>query len=309
MSTESLLIAVVGATGTGKSATALALAEAYDGEIVNCDSLQLYRYLDIGTAKVSAAERSRVPHHMLDVLDPPEVFTAGDYSRAARAVVRDIAARGRVPIVVGGTGFYLRALLNGLFEGPGSDPGLRERLARRPERLHRLLERLDPQSASRIHPNDHKKLIRALEVCFLARRPMSRAHLEEGRRPLEGFHVVKIGLNPPRELLKQRLDARTAQMFEMGLIDEVKGLLQRGYGKHTKALEAIGYRETVSYLNGELTLAQAIECAQVATRQYAKRQLTWFRRERDVVWLEQFGDLVQTKQLAISLIDEVQKNL
>jgi tRNA dimethylallyltransferase len=285
------LIAVVGPTGSGKSELALTLAERFNGEIVNCDSVQLYRYMDIGTAKTPVAERRGIPHHLIDILNPDEHFTAGDYARAARAVLHEVAARGRVPVVAGGTGFYLRALLHGLFQGPARDVALRERLAKRtPGSLHRLLSRFDPTAATRIHPNDTKKLIRAVEVCVVARQPMTELFSTHASPPLSGFRVQTLGLDPGREELANRINARCLAMFERGLADEVRSILDRGFSARSKALQSIGYREACLCLEGKLSLAEAIKSAQTATRQYAKRQRTWFRREQGIKWLAGFGD-------------------
>ena len=293
------LVAVVGPTASGKSDLALDLAEALRGEIVNCDSLQLYRYLDIGTAKVPAGQRRGIPHHLIDIIDPDRIFTAGEYARAARSCVSDIAARGKVPIVAGGTGFYLRALLEGIFSGPPADAALRERLNRKPERLHRLLARLDPAAAARIHPNDTKKLIRAIEVCVQARRPISELHAN--REPLEGYAIVKIGLAPPREELHERIDTRCRLMFERGILDEVRFVIDR-FGRGAKALEAIGYSEALMAIEGRLSTAEAVTLTQLHTRQYAKRQMTWFRREAGVHWLPASGNFSQTSEAAICLV-------
>ena len=291
------LVVVAGPTGSGKSDLAIELAEAFQGEIVNCDSLQLYRYLNIGTAKTPVPERRGVSHHLFDIVNPDEVFTAGDYSRLARAAVQEIAGRGKLPIVTGGTGFYLRAFLDGLFPGPGRDVNLRARLMRRPGSLHKLLHRFDPAAAFRIHANDTKKLIRALEVCLLARRPMSALHAE-GTEPLAGFRVLKLGLDPPRAALVERLNHRCIKMFEIGLADEVRQVMALGYSPGSKAFESIGYRETIQYIAGGLTAEEAIASSQIATRQYAKRQRTWFRREAGIVWLEGFGNLPHTIAMA-----------
>lgn len=296
------LVAVVGPTGSGKSALGLRLAAEFDGEIVNCDSLQLYRYFDIGTAKLRPEERGSIPHHLLDVLDPGEIFTAGEYARRAREVLREITARGRLPLVVGGTGFYLRALLDGLFPGPGRDERLRQRLAqreaRRPGLLHRLLRRWDPEAARRIHPADRPKLIRALEVCLLTRRPLSE-WFAAGRDALTGYRVCKLGLNPPRAALYQRLDARCRAMFEQGLIEEVRRILAMGYPPSIKPLEAHGYRQALQVLRGELDLPHALYYAQRNTRRYAKRQWTWFRREPNLIWMDGFGDDPAVQELAV----------
>jgi tRNA dimethylallyltransferase len=284
------LIAVVGPTGSGKSDLALTIAERFGGEIVNCDSVQLYRHMDIGTAKTPPDERRGIPHHLIDVLDPDEHFTAGDYAHAARQVVSDIAARAAVPVLAGGTGFYLRALLSGLSEGPPRDLALRARLERRsPEALHRLLRRFDPASAAHIHPNDRNKLIRALEICLLTRTPRSEFFRTGVSRPLEGFRVFKIGIDPGREVLAERIAERTRRMFDRGLLDEVRHILAMGFSPASKALQSIGYREALLCLRGVLTLNEAVERTTVATRQYAKRQRTWFRREPDVLWLSGSG--------------------
>ena len=301
------LVVVAGPTGSGKSDLAIALAETFPGEIVNCDSLQLYRYLNIGTAKTPEAERRGVPHHLFDIVLPEEVFTAGDYSRLARAVVKEIAGRGKLPIVAGGTGFYLRALLNGLFPGPGRNDDLRARLLRRPGSLHKLLHRFDPPAAARIHANDTKKLIRALEVCLLARRPISSLHAQ-GTEPLTGFRILKIGLDPPRAELLERLNHRCTKMFEAGLADEVQQVIALGYPPTAKAFESIGYREAILYLAGEFTPDEAIAATQVATRQYAKRQRTWFRREPGILWLEGFGNSTQTIETANCFVQSFLNN-
>jgi tRNA dimethylallyltransferase len=296
---------VLGPTGSGKSELAIHIALGIGGEIVNCDSLQVYRRFDIGTAKVPEAARRGVPHHLIDSLEPGQLFTAGDYSQQARVTLCEIAARGHTPIVVGGTGFYLRALLAGLSEGPLRDPALRERLQRRerkrPRSLYRILSRLDPVAAARIHANDTKKIIRALEVRLVEGRPISEL-FSRGRDPLTGFHPIKLGLNPPRALLNQRLDARTACIFETGLVEEVRSLLSSGVSRDAKPFESLGYKQALQVLDGRWTFEQAIESTQLETRRYAKRQATWFRKEPDVRWLDGFGDdpEVQARALAIA---------
>lgn len=298
------LVAIVGPTGSGKSELAIRLAQRFSGEIVNCDSLQLYRYMDIGTAKVPPAERRGIPHHLLDLLDPHQVFTAGEYARAARPLLEEIRGRGRLPIVAGGTGFYLRALLDGLFPGPQRNPRLRARLERRETRhpgwLHRLLERRDPGSAARIHAADVQKLVRAVEVLLLTRRPLS-AWFAEGRDRLAGFRVLKLGLNPPRPALYARLNARCERMFASGLVEEVRRILELGFPPASKSLEAHGYRQAVQLLAGELDAKQALDLAQRNTRRYAKRQWTWFSRDPEVVWLEGFGEDEAVQQAAGNL--------
>ena len=301
------LVAVVGPTGAGKSELALCIAGKFGGEVVNCDSLQVYRHLDIGTAKLLPGERQGVPHHLLDILNPDQVFTAGEYARAARPVLREIAGRGRLPVVVGGTGFYLRALLEGLFPGPTRDEVLRRRLAhreaRRPGWLHRTLARFDAPSAARIHPGDAQKLVRAVEVLLATRRPLS-AWFEDRRDALDGFRVLKLGLDPPRAALYQRLDERCKRMFDAGLVEEVRGILASGYPEGSKALEAHGYRQAVQVIAGRLTLAEAIDEACRNTRRYAKRQWTWFRRDPQVRWLCGFGGDAQAGECALAAVGE-----
>lgn len=295
---------VLGPTGSGKSELAIQIARAAGGEIVNCDSLQVYRGFDIGTAKTPDPQRRGVPHHLIDVIEPQQLFTAGDYAQLARAALREIAARQRIPIIVGGTGFYLRALLDGLSQGPPRNPALRRRLElrerKRPLSLHRILTRLDAAAASRIHSNDKKKIIRALEVRLLEGRPISEL-FSQGRDPLIGFRPIKLGLNPSRALLNQRLNARTVHMFEAGLLEEVRALLSSGVSRDAKPFESLGYKQALGVLEGRITLEQALESTQLETRQYAKRQVTWFRKEPDVQWLDGFGDNpeVQTEALAI----------
>jgi tRNA dimethylallyltransferase len=289
---DPLLVAILGPTGSGKTALSLALAASFRGEIVNCDSVALYREFFIGTAKPTHEEQARAPHHLLDVIDPTSYTTAGAYARMARAVIQEIGSRGALPIVVGGTGLYLRALLDGLFPGSERSEELRERLRIRasekgPAHLHRVLQRLDPAAAERIHPNDVPKLIRAIEVCLAARRPITE-QWKGGREPLRGFRILRIGLNPPRAELYERINRRVWAMFDTGLVEETRALLQR-YGEAARPLASIGYRETVQRVKGELTLPAAISAVQQAHRNYAKRQMTWFRREPEVTWLAGFG--------------------
>jgi len=295
---------VVGPTGSGKSDLAIHIALTVGGEIVNCDSLQVYRGFDIGTAKVPAAERQGIPHHLIDIIGQDQLFTAGDYARVATSALRQIAERGRIPIVAGGTGFYLRALLDGLFPGPSRDETLRTRLedreATRSGSLHRILKRLDPPAAARIHPNDKNKTMRALEVRLIEGRSLS-SLFERGRAPLSGFGPIKLGLDPPRELLYARLNARASAIFERGLVDEVRQLLEAGVSRGAKPFESLGYKQALQVLEGSLTIEQALESTQLATRRYAKRQITWFRKENGVHWIAGFGDDlgVQAEALAI----------
>jgi len=286
------LVVVVGPTASGKSALALRLAEQFGGEIVSCDSVAVYRGLEVGTAKPPIADRALVPHHLIDVADPDQAFTAGDWSRLAREALAGISGRGRLPIVAGGTGLYLRALLDGLFAAPPVAPELRARLrqrgaARGPAALHRLLRRLDPKSAVAIHANDLPKLVRALEVTLTSRTPISR-HWERGREPLTGYSTLRLGLAPARNELYHRINARAAAMFAGGLVEETELLLER-YGRDCRALGSLGYAQAAAVLRGELTRDAAVAEAQQGHRNYAKRQGTWFRREPEMHWLSGFG--------------------
>jgi tRNA dimethylallyltransferase len=303
---EHPLVAVVGPTGSGKSDLALAIAEKYNGEIVNCDSVQVFRYFDIGAAKLPLEERRGIPHHLIDIRNPDELFTAGEYARVARQAIAEITARGRLPVVAGGTGFYLRALLDGLFEGPARDQGLRDRLAaretRRPGSLHRLLSRFDRTASTKIHPNDVPKVTRALEVCLLTRRPVTEL-FREGRDALAGYRTLKLGLLPDRDALYDRENLRCERMFEQGLAGEVRRILAMGYSPETKPFESVGYKQALQLVRGELTLRDAIFCAQRDTRNYAKRQITWFRREAGLVWLRGFGDDPAIRDSALASVE------
>jgi tRNA dimethylallyltransferase len=293
MTTDPTLLAIVGPTASGKSALAIQLAQQFNGEIVNCDSLQMYKRFDIGTGKTPEAERHGIAHHLFDVLEPEEQFAAGEYARVARKIIGEICSRSKLPIVIGGTGFYLRALINGLFPGPTRNAELRQRLREREEQkgrgyLHRILTRLDAASAATIHSNDTPKVIRAIEVCLAARRPMSEM-FQLGRQALTGYRVCMVGLAPPRAELYRKINERTAEMFSHGLIEEVKRHLASGVPKDAPPLQSLGYREALAYIEGQLTLEDAVSIAQAKTRQYSKRQLTWFRKEPGVRWLPGFG--------------------
>ncbi len=290
---DPLQVVILGPTASGKTALSLALAKAFEGEVVNCDSVAMYREFDIGTAKPTLAERAQAPHHLFDYVDPAREMTAGEYAREAREVVAQIKARGHLPIVVGGTGLYLRALLEGLFAGPQRSEALRERLrlraaARGSEYLHRILARLDAATAEKIHPNDAPKLIRAIEVCLASRQKMSQLW-QQGREPLTGFRVLRIGLDPERAKLYERINARAARMFEKGLVEETRALSEK-YGSSARALGSLGYKQALQLIRGELTREEAVSAAQQGHRNYAKRQMTWFRREPEVSWLRGFGD-------------------
>jgi len=296
---------VVGPTGSGKSDLALLLAGEFNGEIVNCDSLQVYRHFDIGTAKLPVSEQRGIPHHLIDILAPDELFTAGAYARLARETIREISSRGKLPILAGGTGFYLRALLEGLFEGPGRDQSVRERLAAREARrtgsLHRVLRRLDPAAAARIHANDVPKVTRALEIFLLTRQAATRL-FETGRDALQGYRTLKLGLLPDRGLLNPRLDARCAWMFDNGLVEEVRGILAMGFAASCKPFESHGYKQSLQLIHGELSMKDAVYYAQRNTRHYAKRQITWFRKESDLLWLRGFGDAEPIRRSALDSV-------
>jgi tRNA dimethylallyltransferase len=288
------VVAVVGPTASGKSALALALARARAGEIVSCDSLQVYRGLDIGSAKATAEERRAVPHHLLDVVDPDQDFSAADYGRLARSALDDVAARGRIPIVAGGTGLYLRALRRGLFAGPSRDPGLRRRLEAIAERggdarLHRLLARVDPEAAARIQTSDRLRVIRALEVYRASGRTLSAHHRADAPAP-DGRRWLVVGLDPPRDALRAAVEARTRRMLEAGLLDEVKSLLARYGGADLRPLRAIGYRQAVAVVRGTQTVDDAQRDIVKETMRYAKRQMTWFRHQEDVRWFAEAAD-------------------
>jgi tRNA dimethylallyltransferase len=287
------MVAIAGPTGAGKSELALRLAIRFHGEVVNCDSVQIYRFFDIGTAKLAAADRCDIPHHLIDIAEPTEVFTAGDYARVARPILREIAARDALPLVTGGTGFYLRALIHGLAPGPARNEalraGLREREQRRPGSVHRLLSRFDGRTAAGIHPHDIPKAMRALEICLTARQAASEI-FAAGRDALEGFRTLKIGLFPDRDRLYARLERRTAKIFAAGLIDETASILARGYPESCKPFESIGYKQALQVLRGDLSPKDAVFYATRETRRYAKRQMTWFRQEPGIETFAGFGD-------------------
>lgn len=294
-----LCIVVLGPTGSGKSELGLTIAESVAGEIVNFDSVQVYRGLDVGSAKVPPQDRRNIPHHLLDIIDPAEELTAGAYARAAERVITDLGQQGKPAVLVGGTGFYLRALLYGLSPAPERNEALRDRLrelaGRRPEALHRFLTRTNSAAALRIHPHDHQKLIRAIELRgYLVR--------TDERSGLKNSKILKIGLNPDRKQLYERLDARSAFLFQNGLLRETESLLKEGVSPQSKALGTLGYRQATQVLTGQLSSEQALSDYQVKTRQYAKRQLTWFRKEEDVHWLSGFGHESQVQTEANLLL-------
>lgn len=300
-----LLVVILGPTASGKSSLAVNLAQQIPGEVVNCDSRQLIRGFDAGTDKPTAMQRSAVPHHLYDVVGPQVVYSAGRYMSEARMVCREIAVRGHVPIVVGGTGLYLRALLRGVFEGPGRSDPLRHRLRRIAEKrgseyLHRLLARKDPQAAAAVQTADLVRIIRALEVCFLTGRPFS--ELQTQTTPLRGFRICRIGLNLPRPQLYDRIDRRVVEIFDSSLLQEVRMLLKSGVSSASPGFQSLGYPRALSHIKGEITLAEAIALTQRDTRRYAKRQMTWFRREKDVEWLTTPGEDPLTLKRSLTLI-------
>ncbi len=288
------LLVILGPTASGKSELAIRLAEALDGEVVACDSTQVYRHFDIGTGKVPLPERRGIPHHLIDVVEPHEVFTAGEYAARASAVLAEITRSGKLPILTAGTGLYLRALLEGLSDAPARSEELRERLRRKagakgPLHLHALLARMDPEAARRIAPRDTQKIIRAIEMRMLGGKPVGEIH-RSGRKPLEGYAITKIGLLPPRAALYDRIHARVEGMIASGWIDEVRRLIDEGVPREAKPFQFIGYAELREHLEGRLPLKAALDSVQQSTRHYAKRQLTWFRKEPGVHWLPGFGD-------------------
>ncbi|WP_263367510.1 tRNA (adenosine(37)-N6)-dimethylallyltransferase MiaA [Edaphobacter bradus] len=310
------LIVLVGPTASGKTALALRLAEEFDGEIVSCDSVAVYREMEIGTAKPTHEERAMVPHHMIDVAWPDEPVTAGDYSRQAREALRGIAERGHLPIVAGGTGLYLRALIDGLFPAPPQKPGQRERLReiaakRGPAYLHRMLRRLDRAAAEAIHENDVPKVVRAIEVSLAADEPLTE-QWQKGRDELKGYRILRLGLNPPRQRLYERINQRAAAMFDRGLVEEIERLIER-YGAECRSLGSLGYAEAAQVLRRELSREDAVARAQQGHRNYAKRQLTWFRREREMHWLNGCGGddevLAEARALVAAHLDKGERDL
>jgi len=307
VSSEIQAIVILGPTASGKSRLALTLAPRFRGEIVSCDALQVYRYMNVGTAKASKADQEGVRHHMLDVQDPDSDFSAGDYQRMSRDVIRGIHGRGCVPFVVGGSGFYLRALIEGLFEGPARSEELRARMRNIIRRkkaavLYRYLERVDPLSAERISPKDSERIIRAYEVYLLTGKTMT-SWQQQPKDAFAGIRWLKIGIDLPREQLYGRINQRVDEMFAGGLLEEARELLLR-FPRQVPALKAIGYRQAIDYLDGILTLPQAVEETKKESRHYAKRQLTWFRSDPDIVWLDGRLDWPELQDKAAALIAE-----
>ena len=304
------LVVIFGATASGKTALSLYLAQRFGGEILSCDSVAVYRRMELGTAKPSMAERALVPHHLLDLYEPNEICTAGDYARHGRAVLAGLATRSTLPIVAGGTGLYLRALLDGLFAAPPRDEALRELLRARAaqrgaEHLHRTLKRLDARAADLIHAHDVSKVVRAIEVSLAARRPMTE-QWEQGRDALTGYSILRIGLAPARDELYARINQRAAAMFRNGLVDETRQLIAE-FGADCRPFTSLGYLQAADVLSGSMTEAEAIAAAQQGHRNYAKRQTTWFRREAElhpVEWLRGVGDSTVVIAEATALVEQ-----
>lgn len=305
---EPLLICVIGPTASGKSSLAVKLAEKMGGEIVNCDSMQMIRDLEIGTAKPGPSEKAICPHHLFDLISVEDVYSAGQYMVQARETCADITSRGRIPVVTGGTGLYLRALLQGMFEGPSREEEIRERLKiisgkKGTSFLHKWLSLKDPLAAEQVKPSDEVRLIRALEVRITTGSTISSLRGQE--QPLTGYRIVKIGLNPERSLLYERINKRTVQMFAAGLLDETRSLLKKGHDASCKGFDALGYRYATQVLKGRMEESRAIELTQRDSRRYAKRQMTWFRREPDVRWIPDFGDSAETFKAASEILEAV----
>ena len=300
------MLAVLGPTGAGKSGLGIHLARRFNAEIVSCDSIQVYRGLNIGSAKLPVEARQGIPHHLIDIADPGDEVTAGAYARLGRGALQEISGRGRLPIIVGGTGFYFRALVEGLPAAPPRSEPLRDRLrsiaASRPAALYRFLRRYDPVAAARIHANDHQKLIRAIEITLTAGEPAVEVQ-GHPRQDLPGYSLLKLGLAPERASLRQQIALRTTSMFEGGLVREVEGLLSSGYSPEAKSLQSIGYKQAQDFLFGRSLIREAMEECRLKTCQYAKRQMTWFRADPALVWLPGFGTDESVQEQAVSLVE------
>jgi tRNA dimethylallyltransferase len=301
------LIAILGPTATGKSALALALAERHAGEIINCDSTAVFRGFDIGTDKIAAADRRGIPHHLIDIADPTEEYTAAQFARDAAAVIRDIHARGKLPILAGGTGFYFRALTRGLFPGPGRDAALRGRLESIAARrgvgfVHRMLTRVDPASGLRIQPRDLKRSVRALEVFFLTGRPLT-AHFADTASLIPDVEVLAIGLRLPAEAISDRVTRRVDEQFARGLLDEIRTLLDRGIPESARPFGGLVYRQALEHLHGVRDEASTRALIAQENRRYARRQLIWFRKEPNLSWFDGPGESAATIAAVTHLVD------
>lgn len=286
---ENILI-ILGPTAVGKSRLGIALAKKFSGEIINADSMQAYKGLDIGTAKVPFENRQGIMHHLLDIIEPDERFSAGRFMRLAEAAIDAIVKRDNLPIIIGGTGLYIRALLKGLFSSPPRNKTLSQRLAQIAEKkgtnyLHRMLMKFDAESARRIAPNDRQRLIRALEIYIVTKKPLSH-FIKEAPFSIDRYHAIKIGLTMPREKLYQRIEERVEKMLKEGWVEEVQGLLAKGYSPEYHAFKALGYREILRYIKGEISLEETINLIKKNTRRYAKRQMTWFKKEDHIFWFD-----------------------
>ena len=306
MTTRPRVLAVLGPTASGKSALGLALARRFDGEILNCDSTAVYRGFDIGTDKVAPDERQGILHHLIDIADPTEVYTAAQFARDAAAVIRQAHARGRLPILVGGTGFYYRALVRGLFPGPGADQALRDRLdrlaARRgPERLHRLLAYVDPASGARIMPRDQKRIVRALEVYFATGTPLT-AHFAATRSLIDDCDVTAVALRLPADATASRVARRVEAQFARGVVDEVRGLLARGVPPHARPFGGLVYRQIMEMLRGVRDEAATRALIAQENRHYARRQLIWFRKEPTLIWFDGPGESIDVQQRVVDTV-------
>lgn len=305
-----LIIAVAGPTASGKTALAVFLAERIDAEIVNFDSVQIYRGIEIATAKPTAEERRDIPHHLIDYVDPNTAYTAADWATDAEAKIREIESRNKRVVLVGGTGFYLRTLRRPLFESPRTDPELRERFRRLhsehgPEYLHAMLTQLDPEAAKKLPARDHVRVIRALEVIEQTGEKISELQPDRPEPPELAGRISLVVLSPPRDILYEKINARTLEHFDAGLVDEVKRLLTAGVRENGNALGAHAYRRVCEYLRGERTLESAIEKSQQDVRNYAKRQLTWFRKESGAAWFEGFGDEAETERNVLEYVNKI----
>jgi tRNA dimethylallyltransferase len=303
-----LVVAILGATATGKSALALAIADRHDGEIINCDSTAVYRGFDIGTDKIALSDRRGIPHHLIDIADPTDDYTAAQYARDAAAAIRDIHARGRLPILAGGSGFYFRALTRGLFPGPGRDGALRQRLESIAARrgvplLHRMLCKVDPESARRIQPRDLKRLVRALEVFLLTGRTLT-AHFADTASPIQGIDVLSVGLRLPAAQISERVTRRVDEQFAHGLLDEIRGLLASGVPETARPFGGLVYRQALEHLHGVRDEASTRALIAQENRRYARRQLIWFRKEPNLSWFDGPGESAATIAAVQRLIDE-----
>ncbi len=299
------VLAIVGPTASGKTKLSIIVAEKIGGEIISADSRQVYRYMDIGTAKPSKEERERVKHYFIDELNPDEEFNAGVFGERGREIIEDIFSRGKVPIIVGGSGLYVKSLIDGFFEGPAGDWELRETLYRKAKQLgkeavYEELKRVDPASAEKIHPNNLKRVIRALEVYYLTGKPISQLQVE--MKPEINFETVQVGLNWDRKKLYRRIEKRVDEMIERGLIDEVRKLRELGYDKNLNSLQTVGYKEVFDYLDGLISYDEMVYLIKRNSRRYAKRQLTWFRQDRRIIWVD-VDDGTDFNELADKVIE------